>query len=102
MKSFARGTPGLGLIILRVTVAINIFALICRYSVTGAGEIVSFVLAIVGLLLLFGLFTRVSSCIGGIVAVLSMIALGDATVIPLCTAGLLCVALALAGPGAYS
>src|ERR1700753_3022174 len=100
MKSFARGTPGLGLIVLRFTVAINIFALICRYSVTATGEIVSFVLAIVGLLLLFGLFTRISSCIGGIVVVLSIVALGDTTAVPLATAGLVCAVPGPAGPRA--
>ena len=102
MASFARGPSGLGLLILRLTVTINIAAVASHDAVTGVGVVLPFAIVILSFLLLLGFLTGISSCLGGLIVILSILMVQGSAAVPVATVGLLCLVLALAGPGAYS
>lgn len=103
-STFARGWPGIGLLLLRVAAggvlaARGIFALGNAAS-AGAG-LVQLVVAVVGLLLIIGLWTPAAAAVMVILDLWRMVSRrGDPAVeILLCT---LALAIALLGPGAWS
>jgi uncharacterized membrane protein YphA (DoxX/SURF4 family) len=103
MTNFARGTPGLGLLILRLTVTVDIIAIAFKYPVSGVIAVNALGIAALSFFLSVGLFTFAVSCFTGAMTVIFyIIMLGDGAAIPAISIGLMCVVLALAGPGAYS
>ena len=103
MTSFARGAPGLGLLILRLTVTVNIIAIVFRYPISSVIAVNALGIAVLSFFLSVGLFTFVTSCFAGAVMVLFYaIMLGDGAAIPAVSIGSMCTVLALSGPGAYS
>jgi uncharacterized membrane protein YphA (DoxX/SURF4 family) len=103
MTSFARGSLGLGLLILRLTVTVDIVAIASRYPVSSMIAVNVMGIAALSFFLTAGLFTSFAACFAGTVMfVFYAIPLRDGAGIPALSIGLMCIVLALSGPGAYS
>lgn len=102
MKSFARGMTGVGLLILRLAVALNLLSLAGRASTGNPNQLFPFLAVILGFALLVGFLTSTFSCLAAASILSSVLLVGETTTITVVTVALLCLALAFAGPGGYS
>jgi len=103
-STFARGAPGIGLLLLRLTVGVMVIS--HDVTVFAKGSSLAFTAfhgfsAVLALLLLVGLWTPIMATLMAISAFLGA-ALHDVTWVHCVSVALLSVALALIGPGAWS
>ena len=101
LLNVSRGRTGLGLLILRCTVAIVVLIIGNLHLMTGRQTAPSVMLMGLAILIGLGLFTSISSALTGIIIVTLMLtSLSELTVN--CTLAMLCIAVTLMGAGAYS
>jgi hypothetical protein len=103
LLNFSRGRTGLGLLILRCTVAVVVLVIGGLHLTTGRQTEPSVVVVLMGLAILIGLglFTSVSSALAGILIVILMFA-SQAELTINSALAMLCLAITLMGGGAYS
>src|SRR5580658_5244140 len=102
MLAFARGRPGLGLLMQRITAASLIFIMIAhQFWARGIG-LTSFLLAVLALFMILGLFTAISSVMAALLTVILFLFLRDTPLLVVATSASLCVSLSMLGAGAYS
>jgi uncharacterized membrane protein YphA (DoxX/SURF4 family) len=92
----------MGLLILRLTVTLNVVAVACHPEVRGFAEIIPFATLILSILLSLGLFSWACSWAMELVLIVCFFLQPDAQIFRVATVCLLCLVLALAGPGGYS
>jgi hypothetical protein len=102
MLAFARGRPGLGLLLQRNTTALVVFTMIAQQFLVHGIGLVSFLLAVVALFMVLGLFTAVSSGIAALLTVVLFLFFRDIPILVVTASVLLCVSLSMLGAGAYS
>jgi uncharacterized membrane protein YphA (DoxX/SURF4 family) len=101
LLNFSRGRSGLGLVMLRVTVAGVIIAFESNQSMGGPSSILSFAAIAVAILIALGFFTSLSSAIVALLVVTSLFVSHSGRMANLIIAAL-CVSLSMLGGGAYS
>jgi len=102
MLAFARGRPGLGLLMQRITAGSLIFTMIThQFWARGIG-LASFLLAVLALFMVLGLFTAISSVMAALLTVILFLFLRDTPLLVVATSASLCVSLSMLGAGAYS
>lgn len=103
MPLFPRGSPGAGLLALRLGVLAGMLACNPVAGLPLPPPVSGFLTGIAALGLVLGLFTSWIAWLAGACALLGLVqAMPDARAIALAAQGLSVVALALLGPGAYS
>lgn len=103
-SSFARGAPGLGLLLLRLATG---SALICEGVITllrgapSAAAVLQALLVVLGVLLVAGLWTPIAGALAAVVSIVGMVS-HPASWPAFLPIAVMAAALALLGPGAWS
>ena len=100
-SSFPRGVLGLGLLTLRVTVAIAVIILGSRQLASGPFSVISLAAIVLAMLVTVGLFTSGSSAILGFL-MLFLCFLSHTGFLIMTILAALCASLSMTGAGAYS
>jgi hypothetical protein len=102
MLAFARGRPGLGLLLQRGTTAFLIFTMVGNHFVGHGVGLLSFFLVVFALFMLLGLFTTIVSGLAAVLTVVLFFLFRDTSPAAVTTAILFCSSLAMVGAGGYS
>jgi uncharacterized membrane protein YphA (DoxX/SURF4 family) len=102
MLAFARGRPGLGLLLQRGATAFLIFTLVGQQYVDQGTGLLSFLLAVLALFVAIGLFTTIASGLAAILTVVHFFLFRDPSPAAIATTILFSLSLSMIGAGAYS
>ena len=101
--TFPIGAPGFGLVLLRVVAALLLQADASGHlALTQHASIPGVALILLSLALLVGLFTPVVALLGALVETAMLVTSASASIAMMLQGPVICVALALLGPGGYS